>query len=272
MRIEGRTVYYSDELNDDMQVTKTNQNVNVNTEYEYVNQKLFGKIFSAILYYGVAIPILAITSRLIHGVRVKGKKNIKKLKNAGYVMYCNHTHFVDAYLAPVRIAAPKRTYIIASKDAVEIRGLANVVKALGALPLPDTSAGLLKLSRTVKQLLNDKKAIMIYPEAHIWYFYTGLRNFPSTSFKFPAASGVPAVPIAVTYKKRNGLFHERKPRMIVHIGEAIFPKEELSARENAEYFCLQVKDYMEKIIFSKENYAYYNYVNENEEVAETHES
>ena len=59
-----------------------------------------------------------------------------------------------------------------------------------------------------------KKCVVIYPEAHVWKYYTKIRPYPSTSFKFPVHCNVPAFCMTTTYYKRK---LGKKPGIVVYI-------------------------------------------------------
>lgn len=260
MQKNKRIRYYVDETKDDFQFTKTYFNVTVDENYQYLPKSKLFKITSFFLYYLVGLPLLWLYSFIILGVKVKGRKNLKDLKHTGYFIYSNHTHYADAWLGPVLVNFyRKRTYVIANKDAIQIPVVGKLTKALGALPVADTIKGLKNLSETVTTLTSKNKSVIIFPEAHIWHYYTKLRPFPLTSFKFPVFSKKPVVPVAVTYKKRKN-FSRLKPRMIINIGSPIFPKEEFSDRENTAYLHDEVIRFIKEKVYHLENYAYYDYI------------
>ncbi len=68
--------------------------------------------------------------------------------------------------------------------------------------------------------------IGIFPEAHIWPFYTGVRPFVGTSFRYPVKLHAPVVAMAVTYRKRRGLFCwvKRPPGMTVTFSAPMYPR------------------------------------------------
>lgn len=257
---KNKVLYYKDESKDDFQNTKTFLHVTVDENYNYLPKNIFFRIFSFWFYYLVAFPLLQIANLLIFGTRVKGRKNLKNLKRQGYFIYANHTNYKDSWLAPISIAPFRKVYIISSKDAVQIPVINVLTKSAGALPIPDTISGLKNLNLAVDKLIKNKKIITIFPEAHIWPYYTKIRPFPITSFKFATVTNSPAVPVAVCYKKRKLFGNKRKPRAVVFIGKPVFPKAELTDKENAIYLRDEVFKYIKKKLQKESTYEYIKYI------------
>ena len=231
--------YYSDEYNDDFFNTRTNKECYIDENYEYEIKKPIDKFSSWLLYYTM-LPILWLEGIFLREIKVVGKKKIKKLKKTGYIMYANHTHFRDSEMGQVFLASPRRTFVITNKDSFSIKGVTKIVKYLGGLPVPDTIGGLKNLNKVVTKYMEKRKAIMIYPEAHIWPYYTGSRHLRTTSFKYCVANKVPCVPIAVTYQKPIfflRLFH--MPRMVIYVGDPKMPDSNLDFKQNA----IMLRDY-----------------------------
>ncbi len=43
----------------------------------------------------------------------------------------------------------------------------------------------------------------IFPEAHVWPYYTGIRPFGEAAFHYPVATGKPVYTMTVTYQRRR---------------------------------------------------------------------
>lgn len=255
---QGKTIYYTDETNDDFFKQNKNIKLIIDGKYKYLHNNFLYNFFSFIVYYLIAIPFLVIVTQLVLGVKVNGKKNLKHIKT-GYILYSNHTHALDCVVSPVRLVAPRRAYIISNKNAVNIPVVKILTKTLGSLPVADTIDGLKNLNKAISTLLKKKKALIIYPEAHVWQYYTGIRPFPSTSFKYAIFNNVPVVPVAITYRQRK-ILKNRPPKMCAEIGSPIYCKPELSNAENVEYLRNSVYNFIKQKVESKNNYNYYNYV------------
>lgn len=255
-----RIRYYQDETKDDFFHTKTSIQTTVNGDYNYLPKNALFCVFSFLIYYFVALPLLFVANVFVYGTRVHGRKNLRALRKKGFFVYANHTHYADAWLTPVFVAPFRRAYIVANKDAIQIPVVRVLTKALGALPVADTVNGLKNMNNAITTLIEKNKVVTIFPEAHIWQYHTGLRPFPITSFKFASSTSAPAVPVAVCYKKRKLFGDRRKPVAHVFVGEPIYPQPHLNERQNAEFLRDSVHDYIKNTLLEESNYAYYTYV------------
>ncbi len=253
-----KTIVYKNLLEDDFAGTAIKKE-EVGADFPYIRDSLAWKICSWLLYYLVAIPIVYGISKLYLGMRFENRKALRGLSSGGYFFYCNHTHLLDVFIIPLA-AFPKRVYTVAGADAVSIRGLKRLVMLLGCLPIPTKISALPGYRKVIRRRYEEGSCIAIFPEAHIWPYYTGIRPFGDTSFTYPARLDAPVVAATVTYRRRRGLFRFcRKPGMTVHIGSPIYG-EGAGPRERKIILRDQVYAYMCKTVSERENIAYIRYV------------
>ena len=102
---------------------------------------------------------------------------------------------------------------------------------LGALPLPTGTSGMQNFVKAVSYY-NKSCNITIYPEAHIWPYYTGVRNFKDSSFRYAILTNSPVVAFFTAYSKPKGLFkHLRKANITVYVSDPIYPNTDISKKE-----------------------------------------
>ncbi|MBQ9485440.1 MAG: hypothetical protein IJU83_01230 [Clostridia bacterium] len=93
---------------------------------------------------------------------------------------------------------------------MSIKGIRVLVQWLGALPV----AGDIETTKKMVDAINyyNKKGnnITIFPEAHIWPYYTSVRPFKESSFYYPVKLQAPVVAFFTAYSKPTGLFKKRK--------------------------------------------------------------
>ena len=238
---ETKTIYWSDELNDDFNETLTKRPP-VPKDYCYKRRFRF---LSWIFYYLLAKPILGIYC-LFHGIKVENRKILKKLKRTGYFIYSNHVAITDAYKFASYIIPIKRVNIIGYSDTLSMKVISKFAKATGYLPIPDDIHNMKKMKDTIELLVANREIVLIYPEAHIWPYYTKIRNFKAVSFTYPAEFNKPIVPAVTVWRGKPN----KKPKQTVVFGEPIFPDPELNAMENKTYLhreCLkQMKEISER--------------------------
>lgn len=211
-----KTYYYSDELNDDFAATKNLKQKPLRGDFPYIHSNPLWRAAAALLYRGLVTPIAFLYGKLFYGLRIKGKKQLRGLKG-GYFLYANHTqHAMDAFI-PSLVSFPRKTYIVTSASAVSIPCLRNIVQMLGAIPVPDETKDLQRFSSVLKTRISQGAALCIYPEAHIWPYYTRIRPFCAGSFAYPADCGAPVVPYVVTYRERL-LLKRLPPCITVQVG------------------------------------------------------
>lgn len=146
-------------------------------------------------------------------------------------MYGNHTHHMCDAVIPSLLTVPKDTYVIVHPNNVSMPYLGRVTPSMGALPLPDDMAAYRNFISAIKRRLREGCAVAVYPEAHIWPYYTGIRSFPDTSFSYPVKFGVPIFVFTNTYQKRG---RSKKPRVVTYIDGPFMPDRSLSPKEAAK--------------------------------------
>lgn len=253
-----KIVYYEDALNDDFAGTKIRHKP-LPKKYKYVHKKnILWIAFSFILYYIVAIPLFWLTGKLIYGVQVKGRKNMRRLRAQPVFFYGNHTQICDAWNIQTFIAGPKRCYITADQDATSIPCIRGFVTMLGCLPVPEKPDEAVKFKEAIKYRIWQRAGIIIYPERHIWNYSTHIRPFPSDSFVYPAELGTAVVAVSCTYRARK-VFKNLPPLITLHVSKPIYPDMSLSLPERKEDLRKKVYNFLLDHSSEDENVEYIAY-------------
>ena len=223
-----RVYEFSDELNDDFAATQSIGADRVESDFPYVRGGFGWKLGAFVCYRLIATPVAWLFCKLGFGLRICGRENLKGIRG-GFCLYGNHTqHAADAFI-PSLISFPRRTYILTGRETVSIPGLRSIVQMMGAMPLPSDAKALPHLQSAIECRLSQEHVVAVYPEAHIWPYYTHIRPFRAGSFVYPVRCGVPAVPYVVTYRRRR-LLKNLHPFITVYVGKPIFPDPERPER------------------------------------------
>lgn len=247
-----RVIYYSD-TTDDFAGTNIRAQT-VDATFPFIHKNILWKAAAFLLYYVIAVPLVALFIKISNKTRFVNRKAVRKIRG-GFFLYGNHTHWSDAFMPHV-IVAPKRAYIIASPDAVSVKGIKNIVLMLGTIPLPTEANGLRPFYKAVRQRSKEGSCIGLYPEAHIWPYYTGIRPFSTAAFTYPAEFGVPVVAMATIYRERKGM---GKPGHTVILSDPIYAEPGMSVRETQRFFHARVTKFMEDTVNRPDNYTYIRY-------------
>lgn len=239
--MERKIIYYKDELNDEFSETKIIPR-KIDEKYKYNHKNPFW-IILAFLFNIIAIPIKFIYPKLKFRIKYIGKEKLKKYKNQGYFVYVNHTQpFCDTFI-PSNPIFPKMNYIIVNPENVSMKPLGNSVQMLGAIPIPSNKLAMKNFLEKIESVIKNKKAITIYPEAHIWPYYTKIRPFKSVSFKYPIDLKTPTFCMTNTYIKRG---NSNKVNIVTYIDGPFFPDENLSKQEQKQDLRNKVYEQMVK--------------------------
>lgn len=218
--------YYSDELNDDFAGTNITRR-RLPDDYEYHKKGVIPKLRRIFLYHALVQPLA-----LFHGWRVKfvGRDKLKAYKKGGAFIYGNHTSRFSDAINPTCIAFPRSADVVVNADAMSIKGLGWVLESIGALPIPEGFHAMSRFISAIDKAIKMGRWVAIYPEAHIWRYYTKIRPFAATSFAYPVRCGAPAFAFTMTYQKRK---NSKRPKRIVYVDGPFFPDSSLPPKQAA---------------------------------------
>lgn len=246
-------IFYYDEVTDDFLATKKQDYV-LPDDYVYMPKGILYKIKSAVIYFFAKIYAFFCCKFYLR-VTIKNRKVIKKVKHTGYFIYGNHTNPLNDAFTPA-LVANKRIYTICSPANFGIPIMGLVLKELGGIPLGKNQKQKKEFRETVDQRIKEGKCVVIYPEAHLWPYYTGVRDFPNKSFKYPVDLNVPIFCMTTTYQKSK--FFE-VPKITVYVDGPFYKDERLSVEENREKLKQDIYNTIKERI-KNTNYEYYKYV------------
>lgn len=230
MATKEKIIYYQDEHTDDF----ADHNIirkPLGANFQYIHTNIFFRIFEFLLYYVVAAPLVYLMQKVYSHQSFVNRKALKKAKDTGYFIYSNHTQTLnDAYIGPMA-TFPKKCFVITAPETTSIKGLRVIVQALGAIPLAGNVAEAKQMLSCIRTRVEEKNAIMIYPEAHIWPYYTKIRNFPYPSFEYATRLGKPIFVLTNCYQKRT---FSKRPKILTFVDGPFYPNPDLSKKEAAK--------------------------------------
>lgn len=210
-------------------------------DYKWIRKDFPSRFLSALIYAN-AVIFGNLYCRLFLHTKIEGAKKLRILKGKGFFLYGNHTQPVGDVFLPALACFPKRIYTVVNPANLDLPVIGKILPFLGALPIPDTLSKMKEFNIAAEQRINEGHPVIIYPEAHVWEYYCGIRPFSDTSFKFPVKCGCPAFCMTTTYQKRRFF---KRPKTTLYIDGPFYPAGD-TKKEKAESLRNQIKETMEK--------------------------
>lgn len=260
MNNEEEIIYYSDELNDDF-ANSNIQAIKIDENYKYIHTNPFWKMAEFFVHRILFTFPCYIYSKLKFGIKIDNRKAIlnELKKGKGAFIYHNHTQIVLDPFLPTFLAFPHKGYIIANPDNISMPVLGKLNRMNGAIPVPDTIGASKKFMKAIEYYIQRGKMISIYPEAHVWPYYTGIRNFTDVSFKYPVKYNVPIFTCTTTYYKKKN-----KVRIKLFVDGPFYPDTTLKTKDATKKLRDIAYNMMVDRCKSENTYSKYKYVRKNE--------
>lgn len=216
----------------DMDFVETpNQEFSLPEDYQWISQGR-GHRFLSGLVYGCALVFGTVYCRLFLHMRVTGREKLKKVRG-GFFLYGNHTQPLGDVFTPALCLFPRRIYTVVSTANYALPVIGKLLPYLGALPIEKSLHGIRSLNVAISERIQQGHPVVIYPEAHVWEYYTEIRPFRDTAMKYPVRNQVPAFSMTVTYQKRKFF---RKPAMRVYLDGPFYPEGDSIAEKTCDLY------------------------------------
>ncbi|MBQ7884843.1 MAG: 1-acyl-sn-glycerol-3-phosphate acyltransferase [Clostridia bacterium] len=172
---------------------------------------------------------------------IKGLEKINNI-NGGAIVTSNHFNPFDCY--PIikmlqKSKMKKKLHIVlAEHNYTGGTGFyGKVFRNYNTIPLAQNPRVMIECVKAVEHFLSKKDLVLVYPEQALWENYKKPRPLKAGAFRFAVKSNVPVVACFVTmtdsaYVAQNG---EPVQEYTLHVLDVIYPKPELSQKENIEY-------------------------------------
>jgi len=246
-----RIFYYENELEDEFSNAKI-QAIKIDDNYKYFHHAWWN-FCSFLVQNIISMPIKCFYAKGKFHLQFIGKEKLKQCKKTGYFIYANHTQeFADTFI-PSLANYPKRNFFIVNPENVSMKGLRTLVPLLGAIPIPSSIKSYQNFLKSIKTHIHQKRSVTIYPEAHIWPYYTKIRPFKDVSFKYPVQLNAPIYTLTNTYHKGK---KEGKVKIVTYIDGPFFPNKNVSLKQAQKELRNTAYETMKK----RSEYSTYEYI------------
>ena len=210
---------------------------------DYLNKKLSSKFwmkFANMLARRHINKLLRTKQFIIKDV--VGLENYIAHKRVGGIITCNHFNAFDNFA--VYKAIEKHVW---HRELVKVCREGNYTNFPGfygflfrhcnTMPLSSNVSTMKNFMAAAKEYIARGRQILIYAEQAMWWNYRKPRPLTNGAFKIAAENNAPVMPFFITLSDSDLIGGDGFPvqEYTVHILPPIFPKPELSVRQNAEY-------------------------------------
>ncbi len=222
-----KVIYYDNEQTDDF-AGVSRKTIKVDASFPYLHKNPFWNIGAFIVYRLIMTPFAFLYTKIKFGLRIVNRKAIKETKGQGTFLYSNHTLMAGDAFIPNMVSFPRRTYVVVNADNLSAKGTKNWVQMSGAIPLPTEMSGMRAFLNAIEKRTLQEHCVQIYPEAHIWPYYNGIRDFGPSAFRYPVRYECPVFCTTTTFQKKK---HGKTPRVTVYVDGPFYPDKSLHPRE-----------------------------------------
>ncbi len=212
----------------------------VDENFPYIRKGLKYSIKHKIFTSAMKIYCKKINKELTH-LKIEGKQNLKGIKSA--IITCNHISKVDSFA--VRASAGMDIMFVAAEFNNWAGPMGEIARHTGYIPISSTlnKTLLRKFDEAITYYLKKGKKILIYPEQAMWREYTKPRPLKPGAFHYAVKNNVPIIPMFITIEPNTQVVDEQNRlnfgSYTIHILPAIYPKTDLSKKENEKYMKLE---------------------------------
>lgn len=213
-------------------------------DVDYLKEKRTSRIKRRIAYTvgEVFVNDLIKNNKLIIK-EINGMENLVNL-NSGAILTCNHFNPFDSLAIETVFRLSKQNKVRKLYKVIREGNYTNFPGLYGfffrncnTLPLSSSKETMVEFMKAVDTILQSNDFILIYPEQSMWWNYKKPKPLKNGAFKFAVKNKVPVLPIFITIED-SGIIGDdgfEVQQYIINIGEPIYPKDELTDRENIEY-------------------------------------
>lgn len=240
MKTKAKTIYFKDEVNEDFANIKRDT-ICVDSNFKYTKHNPLWKCMAFVVYRLIMKPFAYVYCKIKFRQKTVNKSKLKPFKKSGYFIYGNHTLMAGDAFIPNIVQYSKRIDMIVHADNISQKGLKNFVLMNGAIPIPTKMNGMKNFLDAIKTRVDKGSAIMVYPEAHVWPYYTKIRPYSSTAFRYPVKFDKPVFCLTNTFKKTR---FRKTPKVITYIDGPFYLDATLDTKsqeqqlKNSVYSCM----------------------------------
>lgn len=232
--------------------------ITVDKDYQFQPDTAGFKLGKAIVK-SMLRTMLPLANKLLFDLKIEGKDNLKQVNNA--VRVSNHVMLLDAMIN-FQVAFGHRHYITGAEFQVKKGAGGKFLRAGGFLPLANSIKAMSNLDKEISKIYDKGNAVVtFYAEQVMWEKYENSRPLKKGAFHYAVKNNVPVIMTVILFRKPSWIRRKFgvKKDCTVRICPAIYPKPELSTKENIEYLQKATQEVYDRTVCEFYGYDYEQY-------------
>lgn len=199
----------------------------------------------------IARSIISVATKALHkDTEIVGIENAEGIKT-GAIITSNHFNPLDTTIIQklIKKLGKRKLYIVTQVTNLAMDGAVGfMMNYSDTIPIDKDQANYMGryFPSILKERLNKKHFILIYPEEEMWFNYRKPRTLKPGAYYFAARNNVPVISCFTemidTDEEDNKEFY--KVKYVLHVLPPIYPDPKLSPKENS--IIMMEKDYTQK--------------------------
>ncbi len=230
--------------------------VHLKPNYNLYRKSLGFKIWNKIVIYSFVL-FMFIPKYIFWGIRVKGKKNKKNIKES--LLISNHVFPFDVFIILTSMPT-KRLYITTLESNLGFPFVSRLFRDGGAVPIPTETSLIRRFNKETPEMIKKGYNILFYAEAALIPYCDHIRNLMPGVFHYAYNSTKKIIPTVITFHKPKGfykLIRGKKPCLHYNILDPYYIEDLGNKRKSLD----KAKEDVEKIMtdyFIKHSDYYYD--------------
>ena len=158
-------------------------------------------------------------------LRLKGRKNLRILRDQGCIIVSNHCHYYDTVFTSYRLL-PRKLFITVVQRNFEVPFVRHLLTIFRALPIPGSPAGFKMITEPLGRVLKKGHHVMFLPEGELVVNSQTIHRFRPGAFYQSYIHQVPILPFVYIIRPRRLFGRDLGPALVKFtqvVGEPIYP-------------------------------------------------
>ena len=191
--------------------------------------KLVYRVTATVVYW-VAVVVSFVYCRPVFADVFRNKRCLRTQGKRGAFIYANHTQPLGDALYRCWSQYPGGRIRCGTCQPWYSNRRSSLAMG-GALILPAKLSQMIQFQRAMNARLDQHQRVFIYPEAHVWPYYTKIRPFPVGAFHYPVAADLPSYSMTIIYQKGRLL---SRPKQVVYFDGPFMPDKSLPRKQRQQ--------------------------------------